>query len=104
MANYTELSALRGNAGWDGLIERISIACIVMAHAITQEATPVEKRIAWARSTVKDPRAAAYCIVWNVISAAYAANPNITTAQIMGASDAAIQTIVDSTIPMLCGI
>lgn len=97
MANLAELAGLRGNVGWDSLVEKIGAACLIKAHAITAEPTPLATKLAWAKNTFVDPRAAAYSVVWYVI----AANAGVTTSQILGASDNAIQTNVNAAVDNL---
>lgn len=94
MAQYSELFELGANAG---LRNRVTVACLVAAQTIMGEAgsTPNHaNRLIWAASVFADPTA----IGQKMLMAALAANATLTTAQITGASDAALLASVQGAI------
>jgi hypothetical protein len=99
MATLAELAGLRGSAGWDDLVHKIRAAAAIKAVAIAEEATPTAEELAWAKAYLAGPAAMADQIVHYVV----ADNAGFTTAQILGASDAAIQTAVNAAVDNLLG-
>lgn len=100
MATYTELKALDSN---ESLINRVEVALWVALNTIATEAaaTPDHAaRIAWAKSASTNTRSTAI----NTLALVLAANSSATTAQIVAATDASIQTAVNNTIKVLAGI
>jgi hypothetical protein len=94
MATYIELRNLFGNGD---LLNKIEVACLVAAAAIVAEDAGTSNhanRLVWARNTYTTPRAMAE----KMLMAALAANKASTVAQITGATDATLQTIVDSSV------
>ena len=97
MASYTELYDLNNNSG---LQNKLVIAVVVAADAIRTEsaATPLHaERLAWAKEAIRSPEEMAKRCLW----AALAQNKALTTAQIVGASDAGLQTAVDAAVALL---
>lgn len=90
MATYTELFGQYSNSD---LRNRVSVACLVAAQAITVEAGSVTNhanRLLWAKATFSNPNAEAE----RMLMAVLAANNTATVAQITGVTDAALQTLV----------
>jgi hypothetical protein len=99
MATLAELATLysRGTAQSDALLDRIKAAVLVSAEAIRVEApatTNHAERLLWAKSAFSDPLARAHEL-WGAM---LAANSTSTTAAILAASDAAIQTAVNNAV------
>lgn len=86
MATYLELHGLDRNSV---LINKISVALIIEAHALVV-GTPTAEEVSWVSKALRDPRSEAQKALRFVL----AANKDATTAQILEASDASIQTQV----------
>ncbi len=94
MATYKELIDIIGNSQ---LSNKIIVAVGVAAEAIRTEVgtTPNHtERVVWSKRAFTNPRGVAAEVMWSVIMA----NKDLTITQILGASDAAIQTNVDAVI------
>lgn len=89
MATYQELFDLRSNSD---LRNKVAVACVKKAQALLGLPTPTADQVAWASSTLASPIAQADKIFAYVL----AANSAATVAQITSATDAAIQTNVDT--------
>lgn len=97
MATYLELAALRTDPD---LLKKVQVATAVAADAIINEdplTTNHDNRVKWAA------RALAYPVQegGRMLNAVLAANKGFTTAQITGASDAAIQSNVDAAVDVV---
>ena len=93
MATYQELRALSSDSD---LIEKVQTACVVAAHGLSS-GTPTTAEKAWIASVLSNPVSVAQQAVMFVL----AANKDATVAQIQGATDASIQTNVDTVVPIL---
>ena len=93
MATYTEL---RGLFADDELSNKIDIAIIVSANNLLT-GTPTAAQQKWAASVFSSPRGESKKALMSVL----AKNKALTIAQIQGASDAVIQTQVDSVVDSL---
>lgn len=94
MAAYDELLLASEDAGFN---KKVRVACIVAAEKIRVESTSVTNhaaRVVWAKAVFADPVAEARRMSWAVL----AQNRAFTYAQIVGASDASVQTAVDAAI------
>lgn len=100
MATFQELVDFRGSSGWDSLRNKVQVAVIVKAQAVSEEATPTSELKMWAREALESPQSKADIITYYVV----ADNSNLTIAQITGASDSAIQTAVDKAVNNLFGV
>jgi len=100
MATYQELFNYISTPEYQDLVNKITVAVAVKAQAIAEEATPTAESIAWAASALGNPRSVADAVINYVI----AANAGLTTTQISNASDAAIQTNVDTAVDKLFGV
>ena len=94
MATYNELRSLFGEGS---LRNRVEVALCMKVHAILQEATPSAERLAWARTTLSN----SYGEADSLLKYALAANAALTTAQLLGASDAALLTAVGAAVDKL---
>ena len=100
MATYNELHALRGSSTANSLKEKIAVSIAIKANAISKLATPTDKQKEFSVQALANPNS--YMdIVFNYILAEY---NTLTTAQIIGAADAAVQTAVDNTVDTLLGV
>lgn len=94
MATYVELYDLRSNSA---LKNRIMVGCIIAAEAIRTEAPATANhanRLLWAKAVFADPDAEATRMMMALL-AQFNAN---TVAQITGATDAGIQSAVNSAV------
>lgn len=107
MATYVELRALYGD---EALTQKIEVAICVAAEKIatandgaapfSQDAGKHDLRVQWAKSAIANTGNTAQ----NVLKLVLAANNSLTTAQINGATDAAIQSAVESVIDALAAV
>jgi len=96
MATYLELYALRSNSE---LQDRVRMAVAVAAEMIRVEDVGTENhanRVTWAVNALANPMHMAEQTLWAVL----ASNKDLTTAQIVGASDVAIQENVDAVVDL----
>ena len=100
MATYNELFDLKNDAGWNNFLAKVVVSCTVKAEVIIGSVTPGANAIEWAKSTLANPQTAANSIVNFVI----AANKGATTAQILSAGDAAVQSNVSTAVDVLYGV
>ncbi len=101
MATYTELYAL--HSGQDELLHKVAVATWVAAETIRAEVdtTPNHaNRMAWAARVLSGGLTDAD----QMLRALLAANRAVTPAQILGATDAAIQSKVDDAIDLVAGV
>ena len=94
MATYLELFGLKSN---DTLRNKVEVACVIAADAIRQESDATvnhANRLKWAAAVFANPRAEGE----RMLMALLAANNTMTTGQITGATDAAIQTGVNNAV------
>lgn len=91
MATYQELFDLYNNSV---LRNRINVACVIAAQAIAVELVTVPNhanRLLWAKQVFGNPEG----VATSMLMAALAVNAGLTVAQITGATDAALQTVVN---------
>jgi hypothetical protein len=97
MATYQEMHDLTHNTA---LLNRVMAAVAVLAEAIRGEAPATAnhaERMRWAQQALRNVDGTARSLMWIVI----AQNRAATAAQIEGASDAAVQTAVNSAVELL---
>lgn len=97
MATYKEIFDIQSD---DSLRNRISVACLVTAHAISIESDATvnhANRVIWAKEVLNDPTNMAT----KMLRIALAANKDVTSAQIRAVSDSALQTLVNSSVNVL---
>lgn len=95
MAAYIEIRNLANDAT---LRNRIEVAVMVAAEAIiTASPADTDERIAWAQRVLANPQPWSERVLW----LALASNKDAAVAQITGATDASLQTIVDATVTAL---
>lgn len=100
MATYAELLTIATTASGAALKDKIKVAAIIACDTIRSEADTVPNhanRLIWAKATLQDPGRAAEQLTWAVL----AQNAGATVAQITGASDATVQTAVNSAVNLL---
>ena len=95
MASYLELREQFAN---DQLRNKVTVAAVIAAYNLLS-GTPTDAEKTFAREVLDAPEKMGGLITKAVL----AANKDATVAQINAASDAAIQTNVDSVIPNLAG-
>lgn len=94
MATYSEILSISQNPAILNLVE---VAVCVTANTIMLEPTGTTNhaaRLLWAKATLADPLASARGLIWSVL----VQNKALTAAQILAASDAAVQTAVDAAV------
>jgi hypothetical protein len=97
MATYAELHSLIHNAE---ILNRIMAAVAILAEEIRTELPATAnhaERMAWAKRALTNVDGTARGLMWIVM----AQNKSFTVAQIEGASDAALQSAVDSAVQLL---
>lgn len=99
MATYIELHGLRGATGADTLQQKIAVAICVKANALAK-ATPTAAQRDWAKAALANPEAYVG-IVLNYILADY---NTATVSAITGATDAQVQGAVDAAVNTLLGV
>ena len=99
MATYAELATIKDDDAWNGLVNKIAVACSIKATAVIDSATPPATLLEWAKQSIADPLSASNDIVYYVV----ASNSSATLAQIYGASDTAIQNNVNTAIDAVYG-
>lgn len=97
MATYFELATLTEEADWDAFLQKVLVATAIKATAIINAAAPSPEALAWARDAIGRPRAAGEDLVWYVV----ASNETASVAQILAATDSAIQTNIDAAVDAL---
>ena len=90
MATYAELYALRQDSD---LQDKIAVAVVIAAEG-KLSGTPSAAEATWARSVVQNPGGTAQAVTNLVL----AANKSASSAVILAATDAAIQSIVDAVV------
>jgi hypothetical protein len=94
MATYAELLTAAGN---DALRQKVRVACIIAAEKVRTELGTVTNhagRLAWAKAVFANPEAEGNRMIWAVL----AQNVAATSAAILGATDALVQTAVDAAV------
>lgn len=99
MATLAELSAIhaRGSNEAEALVDKIKAAVLLAAEVIRLESTGTAshaQRALWAKEAFSNPTAKAN----EMLGAILAANSSATQAQILSASDSAIQTAVSNAV------
>lgn len=93
MASYTELRNLFSD---DAFKNKVDIATVIAANNLLS-GTPTTAQQVWAAKVFDSPRSESK----KALMAVLAENSGLTTAQILGASDANIQTAVDGVVDAL---
>lgn len=94
MATYLELKSLFGEGP---LVNKLEVAVCDKSRSILAEDTPSADRLAWASSALANSQTEAA----NLLKYVLVANKGLTLAQIQAATDAAIQTNVDTAVNKL---
>jgi hypothetical protein len=98
MATYTELYALTGDQ--DALLHKVIVAIIVKANALSELPSPTLAQKDFARLAYTSP----HTVGREVLYAVLAKNRAATVAQILAATDLAIQTNVDAVIDSIFAV
>ena len=96
MATYDELFGLDSDSAFRN---KIAVAVVVKAHAVLNEPSPSAGRVGWATAALANPAAGAKSLLRYVV----AENKGLSVAQILSASDGAIQTNVNTAVDVLAG-
>lgn len=100
MASFIELSDFRQTVDYETLQDKIKEAIGIKAVAIGDEATPTLAEVDWAKSALESPGVE----LAKVINYVIAANSTATIAQIIAATDVAIQTNVNNAVDKILGL
>jgi len=100
MATYTELVGFYGTSDFDALRNKIKVAITIKCKAIADVGSPTAAQKEYIQSAIANPQSSANTVVNYVL----AANNGQSIANINAASDASIQTNVDSAIDELLTI
>ena len=92
MATYLELFDLGTNADNNDLLNRTIVAVTKKAQTPLDGATPTTNEVTWAAGVLSSPRSKAQELLYYIL----AANSASSTAQILAATDATLQTNIDS--------
>jgi hypothetical protein len=98
MATYDELLAIATTG--TVFISRLRVAAVIAAEKVRTEADTVTNhanRLKWAKTAFQDSESTARDLLWIVL----AQNRGATSAAILAATDATIQTAVDAAIDVL---
>jgi hypothetical protein len=96
MATYAELVDASGDSG---LLLKVRVATVIAADVIRANAGATAPQKTWAKSVFDNPESGQRAVLWSVL----AQNKSATLAQIIGATDAQVQTAVDLAVPLLTG-
>ena len=94
MATYEELFDLKNNGD---LLQKVEVAITKKAQGLIDGGAPTADEIAWSANAIANPRKVGEKIYRYVL----AANSDSSVAQITGASDATIQSNVDTAVDAL---
>lgn len=97
MATYQEIRQVLSNVSNDGLKAQVEVATLVAAQALLSDESATAAQLKWSASVLSNPVGEGRKALMSVI----AANKGVTIEQMQSASDAAIQTQVDSIVPGL---
>lgn len=100
MATYAELMTIATTSAGDVLKNQIKVGVIIAAKNILLESSATTNhtaRLAWAKVAVTNPDVEAQKMLWAVL----AQNNTATPAQITSATDATVQTAIDSAVNLL---
>jgi len=100
MATYLELAEIKNGTGWNDFLSQVNVALQIKAASIIDEPTSVDSLTAWAKAAITNPVDTGRAIANYVV----AANASATLLQIYGASEATIQTNVNTEIDALYGV
>lgn len=94
MASYLEIHLLRSNSD---LQEKLAVAAVKKAQSLLDGPTPTADEVSWASSAIQSPSSKSGALLNYVL----AKNSDLTVAQIVGASDSAIQSQVNDAVDAL---
>jgi len=94
MASYIELFDLRSN---EDLRNKVAVAIVIKAAGLLRGSSPTVSQVTWANEALITPMDKAK----NLLNFLLADNNNLTVAQIVNATDSAIQTKVDIAVDAL---
>lgn len=100
MATYEELDQLPDDPNWGPLYAKIRFAVTVKAQDYLDGVSPTQQQVDYAKNALANPDSAAQSVQWYVL----AANKGATTAQILAATDTAVQTNVDAAIDAVTSV
>lgn len=93
MATLSQLAAIQTDPGWGTLVEKIRAAAVVTASKIIDDVASTPQAVRWARQVLSNPASGPTLSITQYL---VGKNSEFTIAQIIGVSDAAIQSGVDA--------
>jgi len=99
MATLLEIATIKTNSGWGDFHNKVLASVAIKAYNIAEEATPTAEAVLWAKKALLSPHKEAEIVENYVI----AANSSASIAQIFAASDASIQSNVNTAVDDLLG-
>lgn len=99
MALYLDLYALKNDSF---LQDRVAMAVVIAADTIRTDGSPPAnqaQRLVWAASAMGNPKGEAIRMLWALL----AANKDASTATILSADDATLQSQVDAAVDLFAG-
>lgn len=100
MATLLELADFSASTDYPTLAKKIRVAIAKKAVAIGNLATPTAEQLAWAKDALQFPERVGALIINYVL----AANAGATIAQIVAATDAAIETQVGNAVDKILSL
>ena len=102
MATYAELAAIGATDpdGFNALRDKVRVAVVIKAQAIAADVASTAEQNAWAVDALQEPITQTDPVMNYIL----AANAGVTIANILSASDSAIQTNVDAAVDTLFGV
>lgn len=100
MAIYTELAGIAGETGFGDLQSKLRVAVVIKAVSILDQAVPTAPQVTWARAALTRPETVANDVLWYVIGA----NATATIAQILAATDSAVQANVNAAVDKIVSV
>jgi hypothetical protein len=100
MATYLELHDLVSSPTIGDLRKRLRVAMTIKANAVAAASSPTSQAREWARAALRDPQQFEEAVLRYVV----AANASATVSGIASASDAQVQTAVNTAVDTLFGV
>ena len=97
MATLAELDAITGDPDWEVLVGKVRVALVIKAYNLTELATPTAEQLAYAQQVFGNPSDNARIVTFYIV----AANAGVSVANILGATDNAIQNNVNDAVDNL---
>lgn len=97
MADYIDIGNIKDQAGYGDFAKKVSVAIVIKAHDISQEATPSQNEIDWAKEALAKPESKRH----QIENYCFADNSGVTITQMLNATDIQIQNNVNACVDNL---